>query len=361
MPTRIAMQVLSTLLSFAAATAVSPPVNAESLLGDLDGDGALTSIDEALLAGFYGSVQGDPNYTTAADSNSDGAIDGIDLALFGASFGANGFDVDSTPPGLFVTLSDIPDDMNDLLVVPPDSFEITIDFDELGGAAINPETFLAVSGHALGGVPAGFDLAPLFTVSQAGATFKVPPGSNLARTSHHLTITVHDFAGNAGQAVYGFAVRDFSISGAPLGTLQTVFLDFGQNRSLTSEIDFIEDLRTFHLSSTAAPVYESQLRDWVVMEILARTNQMYGRNADGSPGPDAVNLMYVDTLPTEAHSRLCVGGSSQLGALYLGATQLDVNNTNDTQDECNFGSAFGVFPQALDNLWGSASDAQKVF
>ena len=52
------------------------------------------------------------------------AVDHRDLGLFGGSFGASGGEVDVTPPSVFLTLNDIPDDMNDLLVVPPEGFQI---------------------------------------------------------------------------------------------------------------------------------------------------------------------------------------------------------------------------------------------
>ena len=38
--------------------------------------------------------------------------------------------LDTTAPTVFITLNDIPDDMNDVVVVPPESFQITLSFDE---------------------------------------------------------------------------------------------------------------------------------------------------------------------------------------------------------------------------------------
>lgn len=358
---RITIRVLPLLVWLAVGLSASQPASAAVLEGDLDGDGMLTYVDEMLLATFYGSAEGDPNYEPAADANADGLIDHIDLALFGNAYGTTGGEVDTTPPGLFVTLNDIPDDMNDLLVVPPDGFEVTLGFDSLGGAALKPTSLSVKSNQAMGADPAGAELSSSFTVSQKRATFRIPPGTELDRTSHFLTVTIDDSAGNSARQVYGFGVRDYPISGPPLSPTQTVFLDFGQNRSLGPDIDFLEDLRTFHLSSTTAPSYEVQMRDWVVMELLARANMMFGRNPDGSVAPDSVDLVYVDSAPTDIHSRLCIGGSSQFGSLYLGASQLDVNNINHAQDECGFGSAFGVFPQALDDLWGGDLDYQAAF
>ena len=50
---------------------------------------------------------------------------------------------DTAPPGLFLTLEHIPDDQNDLLVVPPGGFRITLDFDPGDGAAVDPSSLVA--------------------------------------------------------------------------------------------------------------------------------------------------------------------------------------------------------------------------
>ena len=360
MHTRIAVQMLFMLLGLAIGVAAAPAARAAPLLGDFNGDGVLDYLDEFLLTYFYGATPGDPLYDPAADFNADGVIDVTDLALFGGGFGTSGGTVDNAAPDVFVTLNDIPDDMNDLLVVPPDEFDITLAFDSLGGSVIHPASLSVTSDRDFGALTAGTELAPFFSIGQTSASWRVPAGSDLERTSHYLTVSVSDLAGNTVNDVYGFAVRDYPISGAPLGDLQWVFLDFTQDRSLGPDVDFVEDLRTFHLASAAAPQYETQMRDWIVMEIVARANLLLGRNPDGSAAPDSPNLQFVETAPVGTHSRLCVGGSSQLGSSYLGATQLDVNNVNDAQDECAFGSYFGVFPQAIDNLWAGDPDYQAA-
>lgn len=331
-----------------------------ALLGDLDGDGAIDAADEALLVGYYGAAQGDSNFEPAADLNHDGRVDFHDLALFGTGFGATGGDQDTTPPDLLVTLNDIPDDMNDLLVVPPEGFQITLLLDSAGGSAIDTSSLSLVSDQDIGTYAAGTELRPRFQVTPTRAAWKIPAGSELARTTHYLQASIADVAGNITEVSYGFAVRDFAY-GPPLGNLQTIFLDFGQDRSLGPEIDFLEDLRSFGLSSSADPAIESLMRDRLVGEIVARVHPYYGRNSDGSPGPDAANVVFIDTAPGGTYSRLCVGGESSLGAAFLGAATMDVNNMNESQDECGGGAIFGIFPQALDNLWGGDAEFQASF
>ncbi|MCH8962236.1 MAG: hypothetical protein IH820_13190, partial [Bacteroidetes bacterium] len=118
--------------------------------------------------------------------------------------------------------------------------------------------------------------------------------------------------------------------GPPLGNLQTLFLDFDQNRSGGGDIDFLEDLREYGLSSDAtaqSQALEPLMRFWVVTEILARIHPYYGRAPNGDPGPDAANIVFVGTEPQSGtYSVLCVGGESVQGGSFLGAASLDENN-----------------------------------
>jgi hypothetical protein len=334
--------------------------SAAPLTGDLTGDGNVDAEDEPWLRAAYGSTSADPGFEPAADLNGDGVVDHRDLGLFGGSFGASGGELDLTPPTVLLTLNDIPDDMNDLLVVPPEGFQITLLLDSAGGSAIDTASLSLESDQDIGAYAAGIELGPLFQVTPTRAAWKVPAGSNLARTTHNLLASIADAAGNVAVVSYGFAVRGFAY-GPPLGNLQTIFLDFDQDRSLGPEIDFLEDLRSFGLSSSADPAIESLMRDRLVSEIVARVHPYYDRESDGSPGPDAANVVFVDTAPGGTYSRLCVGGESSLGSSFLGASTMDVNNMNESQDECAGSAVFGIFPQALDNLWGSDAEFQASF
>lgn len=348
------------LVLLGLASLASGSARAQALVGDCNGDGMVDAADEALLAGSYGSQLGDANYGPHADLNADGAVDVLDLALFGENFGASGGAVDTTPPSLFVSLNDIPDDMNDLLVAPPDAFRITLEYDGTG-SAIDVGSLSVTSDHDVGALTAGSELAAEFSATPMRASWEVPAGSDLEPTSHFLTVSIRDHAGNPIEQVYGFAVRDFPANGAPLANPQTVFLDFDQDRSLGTEIDFLEDLRHYHLSSASSPAIESQMRDWIVSEILMRVHPFFDRQPDGSPGSDPVNIAFTDSDPGGLRSRLCVGGESQFGSAYLGSTILDVNNVAQAQDDCVFGAYYGVFPQAIDNLWGASAGFLDAF
>jgi len=335
------------------------PVVAQPLAGDLTGDGIVDAVDEPWLEAAYGTGSGDPGFEAAADLNGDGVVDHRDLGLFGGNFGASGGEVDVTPPVVLLTLNDIPDHMNDLLVVPPEGFQITLLLDSAGGSAIDTASFSLQSDQYIGSYVAGVELGPLFQVDPTRAIWEIPAGSDLARTSHYLLASIADAAGNVAEVSYGFAVRDFGL-GAPMGSQQNLFLDFDQDRSLGNEIDFLEDLREFGLSSTADLALEAQVRDRVVSEILARAHALYGRNPDGSPGPDPVNIVFSESEPAGTYARLCVGGESSIGPQYLGAALLDRENLIDNEDTCA-SPQYGVFPQAIDNLWGGEASYQQVF
>jgi hypothetical protein len=348
------------LLTSALCWATVSPAGAVPLEGDLDGNGSVNAADETLLESLYGGVAGGALYDPAADLDGDGRIDFRDLAIFGAAWGQVGGTPDTTPPGLLVTLNDIPDDMNDLVVVPPSGFQITLHFDAQGGSLLDPASLSVSADRDIAGVAAAGELAGEFSVSPTRAVFEIPASGPVAVTNVELDVSVRDVAGNLVSSQYAFAVRPFAY-GPPMGNPQTVFLDFDQDRSLGPEIDFLEDLREYGLSTSAAPAIESQMRDRLVGEIVERVYPYYGRNSDGSPGTDPVNVTFTAIDPGPPRARLCVGGESSFGGGFLGGTTLDVHNLDEDQDECGLSSQFGVFPQALDNLWGSSASFQSAF
>jgi len=347
------------LFFFVAAMLCAGPQAFATQPGDLDGDGVVGTSDEILLATLWGGSEGGMNFDPTADLDGDGVIGLRDLALLSAAFGQQG-EVDKTPPKLFITLNDIPDDMNDLLVVPPGGFQITIHFDSDGGAVVSPESLFMVSYLQLGEVPPLTNAAALFDVSPTRAVLEIHPDPSIAQTTHVLYATISNEGGRGTYAIFAFAVRDFVV-GAPMEGVQTIFLDFDQDRSLGSEIDFIESLREFGLSSASAPQIEAQVRDMAVAEILDRTSKYFGVQANGDPGADPVNIEFTSQLPAVGHSRLCVGGESSAGPLFLGAAPLDIHNTAKTTDDCGQSTQFGVFPHAIDNLWQNSSEYQAAF
>jgi hypothetical protein len=71
--------------------------------------------------------------------------------------------------------------------------------------------------------------------------------------------------------------------------------------------------------------------------------------------------VFVDTEPAGGSTRLCVGGESGFGPDLLGVSILDVNNALKDTDACTLASFFGVFPAAIDDLWGGDPTFQTAF
>jgi hypothetical protein len=329
---------------------------AYTLPGDLDGNGSVNPADEALLMARWDAKAGDARYDAAADLDNDGKVGVTDLAILGTTFGVPGADPDTTPPDLLVSLNDIPDDENDLLVVPPDHFRITLAFKGTG-SLIDTESLVITSSEPIGPHPAGENLAPLFQITPSRAVWQVPAGSNLERTSHFLAVSLRDAAGNQASRSYGFAVRDFGF-GAPLGELQVVFLNF--DRRSDGAQAFRSSLRLFGLSSEQNPALEQQVLDQLRVDIVARAHGMYGRNPDGTAGPDPVNILFTWFDPQTPHASLCIGGQHPSQPLALGAAPLDLDNSEREQDECVY-DQHGVFPHAMNHLWGFDPLFQQIF
>jgi hypothetical protein len=326
------------------------------LPGDLDGNGSVDAADEALLVPRWDAKAGDARYDAAADLNSDGKIGVSDLAILGRLYGTPGGDPDTAPPDLLVTLDDIPDDENDLLVVPPDRFRITLAFQGTG-SLIDTSSLVITSSEPIGAHPAGQNLAPLFQVTPSRAVWEVPAGSNLSRSSHFLDVSIRDQAGNQATRDYGFAVRDFGF-GPPLGNLQVVFLDFDRHND--GQQAFRSSLQLLGLSSPQNPQLEDLVLDRLRVDIVSRVHGMYGRNPDGTPGPDPVNILFTWFDPNTPHSSLCIGGQHPSQPLALGAAPLDLDNVEEMQDECVY-EQHGVFPHAMNQLWAFDALFQQVF
>ena len=275
------------------------------------------------------------------------------LALLPLALGAA---PDTHPPQLSISLNGIPDDEKSLLVVPPDRFRITLGWRD-GEGPVDTSSLEIRSDLPIGDIPAGTDFAKRFAIGPDGATWEIPEGSSLARTSHYLTASIRDRAGNRTETRYGFAVRDFDY-GPPLGRLQVVFLNFDRNGD--GQQDFKASLRKLGLSSAKAPEIEQSVVDRLQVDIVERVHALYGRNPDGTPGPEPVDVLFTWFDPQMPHTSLCIGGEHPRSKDTLGSAPLDLDNIEEAQDLCAI-SDYGVFPHAIDALWGDDPLFREVF
>ncbi|MFQ5458584.1 MAG: dockerin type I domain-containing protein, partial [Myxococcota bacterium] len=321
----------------AAATA------AGGVLGDLDGDGDIDATDLAWILMVYDTGQGAPAYDGGGDLNADGVINFQDLALLGGAAGQTPSPVG--PATVFFTADNIPDDFNDLLVLPPDGF--TLDYtitNPAGAPLIDTGTLNVTADRDAGPLTAGTNLGPLFTAGPSAGSWQVDASHAFPARNVDFAFQVANLAGAlVQQPSYQVAVRDWKIP-VPIGAGQTVFLDLAQDRDLIGGVDFEEDLREFGLGSLAAPLLSATARDLAIARILAAIRAYHGQNSDGSPGPDAVTVAFTETSVAGA-TRICVGGEDPLGGTAFGFTPFDLNNAQTGADTCFPGSPFGVFPR----------------
>jgi hypothetical protein len=267
--------------------------------------------------------------------------------------------IDTAPPGVFITLDDIPDEQNDLLVVPPGGFRVTLVFDAGDGGPVDPSSLVVTASHALDGLAAGANLASRFSVTSRGAVWTVPEDPDMALTTVRLSARIRDRAGNEARDSYAFAVRNFDF-GAPLGATQYIHLDFSRDRDADGIADFVESLRRFGLTTRVAPDLERDLRDELVAEIVARVNLLYGHGPEGTRTRDSVNAVFSPEAPGVPHSSLCIGGEHPDTPGALGSVPIDLDNLDEFQDQCRE-PRHGVFPDAIEALWGSSKLFRRSF
>jgi hypothetical protein len=326
-------------------------------LGDLDGSSYIDPADVQLLWTVYGSSAGSLAYDGGADLNSDQMIDYRDLAVLASGMGQI---ADYVPPGTpFLTVDQVPDDMNNLLVVPTSGFVVNYTIANPPGAPlIDLSTMYILTDRPAGPLPAGTNLAPLFQRGPSLGSWFVDAAHAFPPLNASFLFQVLNRRGETLELPYAVAVRNWGIP-IPIGASQKVFLDFGQDRDGAGGNDFDEDLRAFGLGSTASPSLSAAVRVEVIERSLARVRAFYGQDADGSPGPDPVTVAFSSTSAAGA-TRICVGGEDPSGGVTFGLTPFDKNNTQTGTDTCAISPTYGVFPREFLFFAGNAN-FQAVF
>lgn len=313
------------------------------VLGDLDGNGAINSTDVQWLGTVYGTALGAPKYDQGADLNVDQRIDFRDLAILAANFGKPPTPV--PPATILLTVDRVPDDMNNLLAVPPSGF--TVDFmitNPPGAPLISVYDTSLVATEPAGAWLTGANLAFLFETTPSGASWKVDAQRAFPARNVFFTLQVHNRHGDVIQPpTYGVAVRNWAVT-PPIGTAQKAFLDFGQDRDGIGGNDFDEDLRAFGLGSLSGPSLSATVRATVIARALADIRAFYGQNADGTLGTDPVTVAFSSTTATGA-TRICVGGEDPTGGVSFGLTPYDKNNVQTYTDTCALSPNYGIFPR----------------
>ncbi len=253
--------------------------------------------------------------------------------------------VPAVPPVVSMTLNGIPEDTNQILVVPTSGFVINVDW-QVTEHPVDPES-LSVT---VAGWDETFLILRDFSTDADGGWLVLPESRALPEGSHTLYATVSDVEGNTAQVDYSFAVRDFAYGIAPIGEGQEIWFDFDADRDGTPGPDFDVDLETLGFASPTAPAWMNEaMRAWIIAETLERVREVYeDSNPAGLDEPDPIEVGFSERdLGRPSTTRICVGGEDPTGGITLGNVTLDPNNAQRSTVECGTLPPTGVFPREI--------------
>jgi hypothetical protein len=259
-----------------------------------------------------------------------------------------------------LTVNGIPDDMNDLLVLPPSGFVVNVAW-QPGDYPVDPTAFNYVRAERWGAGYESWVLANDLTVNADGTgSAGIFPGT-LTPGSWTLRAFVGDTEGNYSFADLAVAVRSFG-GPPPISTGQHIWLDFESDRDATPGPDFPVDLQAFGLASAAAPVESGWVLELVTQAVVDRVLEVYKLEPmNGLLGPDPVKVAVSSTQPVSGDvTQICIGGQDPSGGITIGSILTDLKNSNRNSVECATLPPTGIFPRELLILSGDAS-FQAVF
>ncbi len=249
------------------------------------------------------------------------------------------------PPSVSLTVNGVPDDMKNLLVLPPTGFVVNVAW-QAGTFPVNSALFAIFANRW--GSPAGSQVVFDIPLKSDGTGAIGVFSGQLEPGTHTLRATVGDTQKNFFYVELAVAVRAFS-GAVPIGAGQQIWLDFESDRDATPGADFPVDLQAFGLASAAAP----QLSGWVLEDVtgrvLDRIEEVYHAQAtNGLPGADPVAVAFSSTNPGAGDvTRVCVGGEDPSGGITVGAILTDLKNSNRNSIECGTLPPTGIFPREL--------------
>lgn len=272
--------------------------------------------------------------------------------LLGGSCGGGGGG--GSVPLVVVSLDGVPGALSDLLVAPPHGFALLVRFPE--PESVEPGT-LSVSVSPWDEDEPSVDLTgAVVEQSSERAVIQVPASLALPEGTHTVWASVDTTTGGSATASRDFAVRERSVA-PPLEGGQWIHLDATSDRDGDGRADLREDLEAFGLGSAGAPSLSETLRDWVVSELVQRTEAFY---ASANPlqlsGGDAPDLVVSDAAPASGPAtRICVGGEDPTGGVAIGNVLYDAGNGSRSETACSDAFGTGIFPRELQFYDGSTA------
>ena len=265
---------------------------------------------------------------------------------------------DGPKPRVVPSLNGVPSPYNQLLVVPPSGFAVTVELTATG-IPIDLSSLVVALVPWDGG--SFVDLSPLMVPTAYGAAGLVPASMALATGNYTLTAIVRDTSGATGLGTLGFAVRNFVNQAPPIGSTQTIWYDFAADRDGNGQPDFPADLAVFGLGSSADPGLSAQVESLVIDALLARVGEAYYEADPLGLGWDPVLVDFSDSGPAgPTTTRICVAGAAPGQPSLVGSILIDRNNQNKASVECGSIPPTGIFPRGLKWFQGQA-DFNAVF
>jgi hypothetical protein len=249
----------------------------------------------------------------------------------------------------------IPDDMNDLLVLPPSGFVVNVGW-QAGDFPVDPTAFNYVRAERWGGGSASWVFSPQLEVNGDGNGSAGVFTGMLTPGTWTLRAFAGDTQGNFGFADLAVAVRGFG-GPPPIATGQNIWLDFESDRDLVPGPDFPVDLQAFGLASAAAPVESGWVLERVTQAVVDRVLEVYKQTPmNGLSGPDTVKVAFSSTQPASGDvTQICIGGEDPTGGITIGSILTDMKNANRNSVECATLPPTGIFPRELLILSGDPS------
>jgi hypothetical protein len=265
----------------------------------------------------------------------------------------------AVPPTVSITVNGIPDDMNDLLVLPPTGFVVNVAW-QPGDFPVDITSYNYVRAERWGSGSEAWSVIELTVNSEGTGSVGVFPGQ-LAPGTYTLRAFVSDTQGNVAFADLAVAVRAFP-GAPPIGTGQKIWLDFASDRDATPGPDFPVDLQAFGLGSAANPLVSSWVTERVTDAVVARVFEAYKLlPSNGVLQADPVKVAFASTQPSSGDvTQICIGGEDPTGGITIGSILTDLKNSNRNSVECATLPPTGIFPRELLILSGDAS-FQAVF
>jgi hypothetical protein len=262
------------------------------------------------------------------------------------------------PPSVTLTVNGIPEDMNDLLVLPTTGFVVNVGW-QAGDYPVDAALYSYVRAERWGSGYESWVISELaLNASNDGRvgvfTGQLTPGTWTLRSY------VQDIQGNLAYADLAVAVRSFG-GPAPIATGQKIWLDFESDRDATPGADFPVDLQAFGLGNPAAPIESGWVLAEVTQAVFDRVFEVYKLQPTNGLDPDAVKVTFSTTHPGSGDvTQICIGGEDPSGGITIGSILTDYKNSNRNSVECATLPPTGIFPRELLILSGEPA-FQAVF